>query len=189
MSAAEPRFAVEVDVLAHRRMGWVDVGDLAQETGVVAYRIPSLEPKRPRYRLVGALGDLRNALLRWSSDDHHADHAWALEKLVEVVPVASPDDAESAWIERGGMTARGMNNALTCLEGDLLEDGAEVLLWVRYAGHLHEVRRVAQERVGADGSPPGAAVPYRARQRVVVLDLDPPHALSEVALAVGQVAP
>jgi hypothetical protein len=189
VSAAEPRYAVEVDVLAHRRLSEVDVRSLAQRAGVDAYRIPPPDPRRSRYRLVGSLAALRAALLRWSSSDHETDHAWALEKLVGAVLVSLPDDAASARVQRGGMTAHVLSGALTGLPGGLLEGVSEVPLWVRYAGQVHEVRRVVQESVGAEESPPGAPVPYSARQRVVVLDLDPPHALSEVALAVGEATP
>lgn len=189
MRAAEPvRFAVEVDVLARRRLSRMDVDDLVGRAGVDAYRLPATRSGKPRYRLVGALPALRHALLDWSSDER-IDHAWAMEKLAEAAPVPSLGDGVADWVERGGMTAHGVNGALTCLEGGLLDNVSEVPLWVRYAGQLHEVRRVVEEHVGAEGSPPGAAVPYRARQRVVVLDLDPPHALDEVALAVPDVTP
>lgn len=173
------RYAVEVDVRPYRPLGWTDVGALAHEAGVDAYRIPHSGSGQPRYRLVGTLPALRMALLAWSYRDNNSeDHSWVLEKLVEAVPVSDvpafpvPPLAESAASLRSRLTA------MTLVGGD-----GDVPLWVRHAGHLHEVCRVVEEHVGAEGSPPGAAVPYRARQRVVVLDLDAPHALAEVALA------
>lgn len=184
MRASDPpaRYAVEVDVLVHRRLDWADVGALAHAADVDVYRIPPGSLGRPRYRLVGTLPSLRTALLAWSGEDDEPDYYGALEQLIAAVPISDvpalpvPPLAESAASLRSKLT--GM--PLVGCDGD-------VPLWVRYAGHLHEVHRVVEEAVGVEGSPPGAAVPYRARQRVVVLDLDPPHALAEVALAVSEV--
>jgi hypothetical protein len=187
-AADQVRYAVEVDVRPHRRLGWVEVGELVQIAGVDAYRLPPVDRDRPRYRLVGALSGLRAALLDWSSSDRDPDLRWVMDRLVEAVPVPSSGDDLGVWTQDTGLTAHEVHYELTRLEEGLLEAGSEIPLWVRCAGHLHEVRRLVQEHVGAEGSPPGAAVPYRARQRVVVLDLDSPHALAEIALVSTEVS-
>lgn len=176
--AEAPRYAVEVD--ARRRLGWDDVGEIVRNADVDAYRIPPVDG-RPRYRLVGTLPQLRDALLDWvtppdDEDDYSND---ALDLLAAAVPVDRTFGARGAG---DGVTAYGLLGLLTRYGGQLLADGAEVAVWVRYAGHLHEVVGVTMGRTSTEGSPPNADVPYRPDRPVLLLDLGAPHALVDAAL-------
>jgi hypothetical protein len=183
---APARYVVEVDVLRYAPLGAAEVDELVAAVGVRAYRVPSTDRSgQPRYLLVGTLPGLRAALLAWSVTDEDGDHHWALETLAEAVPVPSPGDPRPARIAETAATLRSRLTAMKLVS----TVGDDVPLWVLYAGHVHEVRRVTEASVGVRESPPGAAVPYRAGERVVVLELDAPHALVDEALAGGDVTP